>query len=90
MMFWAILSPTSILYNLCSLVSPVGIVNASPPERIIVNNLGDNVTFQAITDAGPGTLYYWIADPTFTYCIQDSSYVSPSSSGCVKPTGEYN
>lgn len=51
-------------------VSPSGIVNVTPDD--VIANHGENVAFSAETDAGPGTMYFWIYDPTFSLCINDT------------------
>ena len=52
-------------------VSPVGIVDITPEDMIATR--GDNVTFMAMTDAGPDTVYAWIYDPTYTVCVDDNA-----------------
>ncbi len=51
-----------------STVSPVGNVTVTPED--VIATTGDNVTFVAMTDAGPGTKYIWIYDPTYSICVQ--------------------
>ncbi len=43
-----------------------------PPEDLIVNR-GDNVSLSVMTEAGPGTSYYWIRDPLFTLCVDNKT-----------------
>ena len=54
------------MLSVLSLVSPVGIVTVTPDDVIV--DPGDNITFNAQTDAGPYTEYLWIFDPTFSIC----------------------
>ncbi len=41
-----------------STVSPVGNVTVTPED--VIATTGDNVTFVAMTDAGPGTKYIYL------------------------------
>ena len=52
-------------------MSPDGIVDINPEDMIA--SRGDNVTFMAMTDAGPGTEYAWVFDPTYTLCVDDNA-----------------
>lgn len=49
------------------IVSPEEIVIVAPNDLITTS--GSNVTFNAETDAGPDTTYFWIFDPDFSICI---------------------
>ena len=54
-------------------MSPTGIVSANPGRSIIANR-GDNITLSVTTEAGPGTAYYWIYDPSLnTFCSVDNN-----------------
>ena len=53
------------------IVSPAGIVEVTPGD--LIGTVGENITYKAETDAGPGTQYYWIFDPDYSICINDTS-----------------
>ena len=40
-----------------------------PPDTIAT--VGDNITFIANTEAGPGNTFYWIFDPNYSLCVSD-------------------
>lgn len=41
----------------------------TPSSVDIFGELGDNITFIGETDAGPGSEYVWLFDPTYSLCI---------------------
>ncbi len=50
----------------------------------MIATTGDNVTFVAMTDAGPGTKYIWIYDPTYTVCVDDNALCESSLNSASK------
>lgn len=52
-------------------MSPLGIVTVTPED--IIATPGQNITFEAETDAGPDTYFLWLFDPTFSLCADNLS-----------------